>query len=311
MTFNLSIDRIEALLADTLGPVTKTFLPNDLLYEQISTKELEEAISKIKDLINDSRLPVSGPNRISQWISGWGENLIAFAKSYNKDDLIPKYFHKYKYVRINCELVKPVYPLMELKMLRILQTHLVEKYVLTQRNQSLIEIGCGTAHNLVHLNSMFPNLILTGLDWASTSQKLILEINQHLGLSQKITAGRFDFFNPEYDLAQTWSDSTIATFAALEQTGDNFKPFIDWLLWARPSCVLHIEPEQSLLDNKNLVDKLSLEYMKSRGYLSGLLNYLLVLEKSGKIEILEKKRSYMGSYVLDGYSIIVWKPLKQ
>ena len=62
------------------------------------------------------------------------------------------------------------------------------------------------------------------------------------------------------------------------------------------------------LDENKLVDFLSIEYFKSRNYLSGFYSHLVELERLGKIEILEKKRLYSGSYFIEGHSLVVWKP---
>ena len=92
---------------------------------------------------------------------------------------------------------------------------------------------------------------------------------------------------------------------------DEFKTFIDWALHKSPAYVIHIEPERTFLDIDNPIDKLSLDYMEYRGYLDGLFAYICSLESENKVEICEAKRSYMGAFTLDGYSIIVWRPKRK
>ncbi len=309
MSHKLSKETIEKLLGDNLGLVASGYIPDNLEYEVLNPLKIAEIKEDIEKITSNKLLPVSGPERESQWEAGWGQNLTSFSESKDLADLIPKYFQKYEFVRIKGEFVRPGTPLMELKMLRIIQAHLIEKHVLGENLENLIEIGCGTGHNLVHINSLFPEIKLTGLDWVSTSQACIESINRTQSLSQEIGSAKFDFFNPKFEGATDWKGTAVATFAALEQTGTKFSAFIEWLLKMSPSKVIHVEPERSLLNSDLLADQLSLNYMESRGYLSGLLDYLVDLENQGKIEIIEAKRSNMGSYILDGYSIIVWRPL--
>jgi hypothetical protein len=65
-----------------------------------------------------------------------------------------------------------------------------------------------------------------------------------------------------------------------------------------------------LLDEDNLLDKLSILYCKKRNYLKNYLSYLRELEKEDKIEIIKEQRLYGGSYFLEGYPIVIWKPKK-
>ena len=50
-----------------------------------------------------------------------------------------------------------------------------------------------------------------------------------------------------------------------------------------------------------------IKYFKKRKYLDGFKTYLVDLEKQGKIEIIQDQRSYIGSMLIDGYSIIAWR----
>jgi hypothetical protein len=96
----------------------------------------------------------------------------------------------------------------------------------------------------------------------------------------------------------------------LEQVGENYEKFVQYLLNNKPAVVVHIEPIPELLDSTKLLDYLSIQYMHKRKYLRGYLTYLESLEKQGKLKILEAKRSGIGSFLIDGYSILVWRPLK-
>ena len=81
------------------------------------------------------------------------------------------------------------------------------------------------------------------------------------------------------------------------------------LLEQKPQICVHIEPIGEMLEpEKSFVDYLSVEYFKKRNYLDGLVNSLKNMQTSGKIEIVYKQRSYIGSCFVDGYSIVAWRP---
>jgi len=104
------------------------------------------------------------------------------------------------------------------------------------------------------------------------------------------------------------SNVGVMTVASLEQVGSDFGKFLDYLMFVKPDFVLHIEPEADLLNADNPFDQSSIRYMRKRGYLNGLLNDLKSREQLGEIEILTAKRSYMGSFPMDGYSVMAWTP---
>jgi hypothetical protein len=63
------------------------------------------------------------------------------------------------------------------------------------------------------------------------------------------------------------------------------------------------------LNKDSLVDLLSIKYFEKRNYLSGFLEYLSALEKQKRIEIIDIRRTYAGSYFIEGHSLVVWRPL--
>jgi len=311
MSNYLTNAKVEILLKDKIGPLTSKILKIPLEYANLSQSENENALYELRNIINAKLLPKSGPKRQGQWDQGWDENLNSFLENKNPKSLIPKYFHKFNLVRLNSTFVRPISMNMELTMLRVLQTYLVEKYLNNFSQHKIIEVGCGTGHNLLHLHQNFPHIKLVGLDWVESSQNCIAALNSNLLLSPVIEKGQFNFFEPLYEEVTNWDETSIVTFAALEQTGDKFKTFIDWALHKSPAYVIHIEPERTFLDIDNPIDKLSLDYMEYRGYLDGLFAYICSLESENKVEICEAKRSYMGAFTLDGYSIIVWRPKRK
>ena len=261
-------------------------------YRYLNKKEIEAAIIHILEVLLDDSIPYSGKHRKQQWEKGWKENL-------ESGNGVPKYFGKYPVCRLNGRLIK-VDKNWEIEQLHHLVHGLTKKYF--SRLDYIFEFGCGIGHNLVairdYLKVANPNATLCGLDWTKSGVDFV----KAMGFKGSV----FDFFEPDYNFG--CKDSGILTVASLEQTGKNFKPFVKYLLKQKPKVVVHIEPIPELLDSRKLLDYLSIKYMKKRKYLDGYLDYLEKLEKDGKIEILEARRSGIGSMMIDGYSIICWKP---
>ncbi len=260
-------------------------------YRLLSKDEEERAIIQIMEVLLDKSVPFSGSHRRKQWEKGWAENL-------ESGDGTPKYFGKHKVNRLNGKLVIGKSKNYEQEMLYTIVDSLAKKYL--SKTQDIYEFGCGTGHNLWRIKKINPKAHLIGLDWTKSSNKMVA--------AQGFDSGNFDFFNPPMH-NRLFSNAGVYTVAALEQTGTNYKKFVSFLLKSKPSVVVHIEPIPELLDSSNLLDYLSIQYMKKRKYLSGYLDYLEGLEKKGKIKILEARRSGIGSFLIDGYSIIVWKPI--
>lgn len=262
-----------------------------MLSRPLTKKEYDQAIIKIVDTLLDPYLVYSGPHRRKQWENGWGQNL-------KEGSVNPHYFGKYKINRLNGKFVKAISKNYERDALYSVLDPLFKKYLGDARN--IYEFGCGTGHNLLRVRRFNKSAKLCGLDWVKSSQKIIKKLG--------FEAHNFDFFKPSG--LKLKPNSTVYTVAALEQTGKNYKKFVSYLLKNKPSVCLHVEPIEELLDPTNLLDNLSLKYFRKRRYLSGYLTYLRELEKEGKIKILEARRSGIGSLFVEGYSIVIWKPMK-
>lgn len=258
-------------------------------YSLLNEKERDAVIAQIIEKLLDPFLPYSGKHRREQWERGWEENL-------KSGDITPRYFGKYEIFRLNGQFVWGLSENYEQEMLYTIVDELSERYL---KDASVIcEFGCGTGHNLKRIRESNPDARYIGLDWVESSNKII----NHLGME----GVPFDYFNPKWDNMP--KDASVYTVASLEQTGKKYKKFVKYLLKQKPKVVVHIEPIPELLDKNNLLDYLSIRYMEKRKYLSGYLDYLRSLESRGFIEILEARRSGIGSMMIDGYSVIVWKP---
>lgn len=267
-------------------------------YEEVQEKEKDLLVLSILKSIS-AGLRKAGPHRAQDWVHGWAEN-----RDEVKQSIKPKYFGKLPHVRWQGKFIKPISEDFEYNMAQVLQFWLFEKYM--SGSTSIYEFGCGTAHNLLRAEEVSPAAKLYGLDWATSSQETIREINKLHG--KDIQGHNFNFFEIDHSLKLDAS-STVYTFAALEQVGENHTDFIDYLIEQNPSICLHVEPIAELLDpESNLLDHLSVEYFRERNYLRNFYNHLKDLETSGKIEIIKAQRSQIGSFYVDGYSIVAWRP---
>ncbi len=192
----------------------------------------------------------------------------------------------------------------EVNMLAILEYWLFEKYL--KEFSKIYEFGCGTGHNLIRLREVNKTAELWGLDWTKSSPKIIRDIAK-TSEDRKIKAHCFDFFNPDKNF-KTDKNGAVLTVASLEQTGKKYKKFINYILKNKPALCVHIEPTAETLDENNLLDYLSIKYFKKRNYLDGYITYLKKLEKQSLLKIIKIQRSYIGSFYIDGYSVIIWKP---
>jgi hypothetical protein len=274
-------------------------------YKALTQAERDAAVKKIIEFLLSNSFAYAGKHYYDQWEKGWGENLTEFNKKHSINALVPRYFGKYLINRFMGEFVMPTNRNYEIKMFSLLQYWIFDKYL--KNFKHIYEFGCGTGHNLLRLREVNSTAELCGLDWANASQELIRGLAEALS-DKKLKAHHFDFFSPDNNFKLD-PKGALFTMTSLEQTGDRYKDFIDYILKNKPALCIHVEPTNETLNKESLLDYLSIEYAKKRKYLNGFIDYLKSLEKEKKIKIINIQRSYIGSFYIDGFSIIVWKPL--
>jgi hypothetical protein len=285
----------------------KKIQKSNLIYNYLSIKEYNKYLQKIIKSLIEKNIKKSGKEYKNKWEAGWNENYYKFKKSNNFLDLVPKYFFKEKVSRIGNELIKTKSKYFDYKILNLITSYIFEKYL--KKEKKIVELGCGTGHNLLNLKSYNSKAKLYGLDWASSSQKILKLISiKH----PDIQGYNFDYFNPKFNnnLNLSKNEWCCYTVASLEQIGDNFKKYVNFLIKNKPKLVINIEPINELMDETLILDYLSVKYSQKRNYLSGYFSYLKTLEKKKIIKFIEIKKSHFGSLYINGYSIIVWKIIK-
>lgn len=273
-------------------------------YRIVEGRELENAILEIIKTLDSENISITGPHRQDDWEKGWLENLSEFKHSnYNINTLIPKFVKKGQYIRFNGNLISPESEFFETHFVSVLRYYLFSRYL--KNIDNLYEFGTGTGLNLVSAYEVFPHLRLIGLDWANATEDILRELNKKLSIN--IFSKRFNLFKPDnkYVLKK---NSAILTIGTLEQLGENFRPFIKYLLKNKPKICIHMETLYDTYDKNNLLDYLAIKYLEKRNYLRGFLPYLISLEKKNKIKIIEIRRTF-GSLYHEGYTYLVWKTL--
>ena len=286
--------------------VKKSIDATDFRYTNLTKNQNEEMILMIVKTLLEGNPVKAGESRINEWDDGWGENLnLLKSDEVTIENLTPKYFNKYNVVRLNGKFIRPVSEQFEKNTLGIILDWLFEKYF--TKASHIYEFGCGTGHNLLRSRRINKDAQLWGLDWARSSQEIINTVREN-GIDANIYSHNFDYYRPDYDFKLA-PDSIVYTVASLEQVGDKWDAFVNYLIEQKPKLCVHIEPVAELLSQDKLLDYLSVQYFIKRNYLSGFLSGLKDLEKKNKIKIIDAKRNNIGSLFIEGYSVVIWQPI--
>jgi len=260
------------------------------LYEELTAEERDAYILEIIELLLHGDLPVAGERRLPEWEAGW-------SKALEDGQLIPRYHGKHKLLHWKQRIVRPLVPDLDYYIHCLIVDWAVATYL--SHVDAIYDFGCGTADHLLRIRR-YSDTRLVGLDWAQASQDIISQI-------EGIEGRNFNFYEPDHSLDFP-PNSGVLTVAALEQVGERFEPFLQFLLEKRPAICVHVEPIDELMDQDNLIDMLSVWYCRKRNYLRGFLTRLRQLRDAGKVDILLERRTYTGSYYIEGHSLVVWSP---
>lgn len=275
-----------------------------LHYRTPTSTEVQDIRRQVVGALAHPKLARAGSDRLAQWEHGWQEILNRVrANGYQPELLTPQYF-QHRVLRFRGRYIVADVVDFEFRLYEILRRVLFSNYL--KGCERLVEFGCGTGINLLLLSELFPNMSLIGCDWAQPSQELIKIIGGAIG--HNLTGIRFDMFAPPDNGLIINTDTAVITMHALEQLGDKFRPFIDYIRAARPGICLHVEPVAELYDVSDPFDKVALDYHMKRNYLSGFLTNLHDLETNGEIDLIEVRRIGFGSLHHEAYSLVVWRP---
>lgn len=283
----------------------KLIKEKDFSYVVPQGKERDNIILGILKKIESDKQVIGAKERQDIWHNGWAENLSNFIKSgYRLDALVPRFIRPNQAIRFNQNYIQPTNANFELDYLSVFRLWLFRKYF--QKIDSVYEFGCGTGFNLVALAKAYPDRFLYGLDFVQSSTDLVNKIGQVHKL--KLQGRIFDMIHPDKSFKLS-NNSAILTFGSIEQLASKFEPFLQYLIKQQPEICVHVEPAIELYDEDNFVDYLAIKFQGKRGYTHNFLPRLRELEKKGKIKILKVKRLFFGSLYMEGYNLIVWRPV--
>lgn len=279
-----------------------SFVSPDLKKILLNLEELTDLDLFIYECVKETKdFKVSGPHRYKDWEKGWSGNGVFYSENEAYDNL-PYYFKNNTHIRLREKVFKDLKGFGEVDLLRALQQIIFKKYLKFFNTKNICEYGCGTGSNIQFLKKNLLNLTFYATDWVESACLKIVQ-NQILPSDRvKIT----NFFDPNTYYSP--SDQFLAfTNAALEQSGDMYKDFINFLIGSK-NCIggIHIEPIRELLNLNVKINRQSFDYAKKRGYLT---NFYSFMSKINNIEILLAKDYGLGSKYINGYQILIWKKL--
>jgi len=275
-------------------------------YRKPTFEENENLILEALLKIESDTQVIGADERSEVWFNGWQENLQMYRDSgFDDASLTPKFVRAGNPVRLNKKFVFPEDSNFELNFIEVYRQWFIETYLKDVNN--VYEFGCGTGFNLLHVNRVFPDKNLFGSDFVQSSVDLVNELSKQKGIP--LIGDLFDMLKPDFDYNLP-SKSGVYTFGSLEQLASNLDPMFEFLLSKEIDVCIHTEPAIELYEDDSVVDYLGKKFQGKRGYTSGLIAKLRELEADGKIEILQLKRLYFGSFFMEGYNLMVWKPKK-
>ncbi len=277
---------------------------SDFRYRRLGQEERDLVLLGVLKELDEGTLTQVGAHRQGIWNEVWCEQLDRFNAAENSlASLDPKFVAAKPIMRVLGDYAIATDPRLELNLYAAVRQILFKRWL--SEVESIYEFGCGSCFNLAHFAKLNPALRLVGLDWSVAATKLAEKLGKN---NLNITGRHFDFFQPDENLILD-SNSAAVTFCALEQVGDKFTPFLDFLLNQKPTICLHMEPIEEFYQKDDVFDWLALRYHKMRGYLTGFHTRLKELEDEGRLEILDAKRLGFGSLHHEGFSVVVWRPI--
>ncbi|WP_425065360.1 hypothetical protein [Reyranella sp.] len=293
------------LPAGSLDERTKALLEKTpLLYTALDEAAQAAARAKVAEDI-DRGFTVVGEHRASIWRDAWQDHLDDFISSgHALEALNPRFVGGTVLLRWQGAYVEGVTERLELAFLEIFRDWLFRTYLADTSH--LYEFGSGSAFNVAAYAKLYPQTDITALDWAPAAVTIANLLGERHGM--KIAGERFDFFAPDsgFEFAP---NSSVLTMCALEQVGERFRPFLDFILEKRPKRVVHVEPMLELYDPALPHDALAIRYHQQRKYLTGLLPHLRSLEQAGSIRLLKVQRLKFGSRFHECFSLVAWEPV--
>jgi len=160
----------------------------------------------------------------------------------------------------------------------------------------IVEFGCGIGHNLKKIKSRNEDISIYGSDWSDASIKL-LKKNQIPGFMFDMKKCK-NIESLPHDICDK-ENVCFMTVGSLEQLGEEWVEFFDFMKRVKPKKSIHIEPIAELYDPRNYSDVLAIRYHNKRRYLKNFFS-----EAYASKHIKWYQRSYFGNVFNEGYTVM-------
>jgi len=274
----------------------------NLYYRKPSTEERDAILLETIRNIAEKAFPSSGPQARMRWERGWQENLDAFVRSQGDlAQLMPRYVRPDQPIRLWREYVVPLDRHFECYVRDAYKTWACRRFLADV--PVIYEFGCGPCEDIMRLARMYPEKRIVGFDWTRASCEIGMLLRDQYGLKTEVHP--FDMFAPDYSV-KLEPASGILLSASLEQLGEQFRPFVDYLIAQKPAVVVHLDSPQELYESDNILDYLAAWFARERNYLRGYVPYIRNLAEEGTVQLAHMRRVQFGNRYIDAYSYDIW-----
>ena len=288
-----------------------TDFSNRLIAEETASFVSESELKGLRDLFEQeiaNDFVKSSDRGVEIWEYGWSEIVEKIRKSDESEltNVLKPQYYKYSTILYNDTFLKCDNSSTEFKLYIALFFDLAFRYF--KDCNTIIDLGCGTCHNLTLLGEQGFNAELVASDWASATGVIAEEISKKKRFDIKFF--QLDLKNAE-DINNHYLKGNfgVSTCLSLEQIGEDFEQYIELMLKTNPRVVINIEPIFEFYNQSSINEKFASSYHLKRGYLYGYYNRLKQLQNDGKILILDERKTPFGSHFHYPYSVLVWRPL--
>lgn len=272
--------------------------------EPLETEARDAHLLHVLQRVHETRLHRDDAENRLAFEKGWSENLKASLESgISAGALTPRYVRPHGTIRWMGGFAAPQDPFLAHKLLQLSVKWSFQRHL--EGTGSAYEFGCGSCQYLHALGQMRPDMDLVGLDFTQASVAIAQRLRAY---GAKVSGQHFDMLKPDRSF-RLKPGSAVFTVGALEQLGERFEPFLEYLLEQNPRVVIHHEPVLEFYNPDSLVDYSAMLWHRKRNYLAGYWPALQHAARRNLIEILEARRPGFGDPYHESSSVIVWRPL--
>lgn len=271
-------------------------------YTELSMVDCHQVQQTIQTELISGRFSKSGPDRERSWSDSWAAVRDRFRESgYDLAVLDPPYVSANPTVRWLGAYARAETEGFEMEVYRYVRESVFRRYMSTAR--AVHDVGAGSCFNAAAYCRFNRAARVMTYDWAPAIADIADDLRRHHGM--RVHGHHFNFFEPSLTID---TGDTVMTTCAMEQLGENWRPFLDHLLSVRPGRVVHVEPILEKYEEDKGFDAVAREYHLERGYLRGYYPELLRLHAGGRIKILCDHRTGIGGRYHECYTVLVWEP---